>query len=91
VPFSSATGRSTVTSTTEMPSAFFTCGVAVIEASASTFSGPVRFRRARLALGVEPAAEPTWASTVPLTVAVTAAAFADSAAIVSSQLVASAL
>ena len=90
VPLSTATGSNTVTSTTEMLSAFLTSGVAVITASASTVSAPVRSSTARLALGTVPAAEPTWASTTPLTVAVTAAALADSAEIDISQLVASA-
>ena len=87
MPLSSATGSSTVTSTAEIDSAFFTSGVAVITASASIVSGPESRSHATLALGAVPAAEPTCASTMPLTVAVTAAALAESAAIVISQLV----
>ena len=74
-----------------MPSAFFTSGTAVITAVASMSRLPVRLSSAIFELGVVPAAEPTCASTVPLTMAVTAAALPDSAEIVMSQLVASAL
>ena len=74
----------------ERLNALLTNGVAVITASASTVRAPVRSSRATFELGDVPAAEPTWASTVPLTVAVTAAALTESAEIDIRKLVASA-